>query len=83
MQAFASAVASGSLPQLRDLRLYENQIGDGGMQAFASAVASGSLPSLKTLLIGNNKFTDAAKEHMKATCQARGIEAKRDFFSVL
>ena len=62
MQAFASAVASGSLPQLRELYLYGNQIGDGGMQAFASAVASGSLPQLRTLWLSNNQIGDGGMQ---------------------
>ena len=38
---------------------------------------------LETLIIGNNSFGDAAKEQIKATCQARGIEVKKDFMSAL
>jgi hypothetical protein len=63
--------ASGSLPQLQELYLYENQIGDGGMQAFASAVASGSLASLNTIAVDTKH-----KRHpqLMAACQARGIQ---------
>ena len=71
MQAFASAVASGSLPNLTHLELAGNNIGDGGMQAFASAVASGSLASLKKVVVDYNH-----KRHpqLMAACQARGID---------
>ena len=46
-KVIAHLAGSGSLPQLRNLWLSNNQIGDGGMQAFASAVASGSLAHLE------------------------------------
>ena len=49
MSALAGAIASGSLPNLVELELYSNRIGDEGMKAFAAA--SGSLPSLKTLVL--------------------------------
>ena len=73
MQAFASAVASGSLPQLRVLDLGVNKIGDGGMQAFASAVASGSLASITAINLRVNKATQVGEEAMRDVAKARGI----------
>ena len=60
MQAFASAVASGSLPQLQVLRVYHSQIGDVGMKAFASA--SRSLPQLQTLSLFHNQIGDGGMQ---------------------
>ena len=59
MKQLALFLASGSLPRLQVLLLYDNQIGDGGMQAFASAVASGSLPQLRELRLYRNKIGDS------------------------
>ena len=73
MQAFASAVPSGSLPQLRELWLFDNQIGDGGMQAFASAVASGSLASITDIYLFANQATDEGQKAMRNVAKARGF----------
>ena len=56
MQAFASAVASGYLANLKVLNMNENKIGDEGMKAFAGAM--GSLGKLKTLDIRFNQIGD-------------------------
>ena len=42
MTAFSTNLCNGALPRLRELYLYENQIGDAGMEAFAAALGGGS-----------------------------------------
>lgn len=49
---------SGALPNLEELYLYDNRIGDAGVAALAAAVGSGSLPQLKTLDLGKNQIGD-------------------------
>ena len=53
-------MSSGALPQLEDLRLHYNQIGDVGMQALAGAVSKGALASLQTLDLSGNQIGDTS-----------------------
>ena len=62
---------SRSLPQLQNLFLHSNEIGDDGMQEFAAAVASGSLPHLRTLNLEYNKIGDDGMKAL-ATAVANG-----------
>ena len=63
---------SEATPQLLELWLNGNQIGDGGMQAFASAVAGGALPMLNNLIVNDGEL-ETEHPALKAACQARGI----------
>ena len=49
MTALAEAAGKGTLPQLKVLRLNNNQIGDAGVMALAEAAGKGTLPQLKEL----------------------------------
>ena len=59
MKAFADAIASGSLRNLRTLDLGQNLIGDDGISAFARAIAREPLANLELLRLNNNMFTNA------------------------
>ena len=61
MRALSDEIAIGSLRNLQDLRLNNNQISDAGMIAFANAI--GSLSKLQQLWLNSNKIGD---EGMKA-----------------
>eukprot|EP00966_Prymnesium_polylepis_P267962 6190382-Prymnesium_polylepis.1 len=73
MEAFSTAIASGSLPLLKDLNLCSNRIGDEGMIAFAESIklncnsTIGKLASLQELGLSDNKIGDAG---MKAFAKA-------------
>ena len=60
MVAFAEAVGSGALPNLKKLFLFRNQIGDTGMLAFARAITPtpqnrmGGLPALLYVALSGN-----------------------------
>ena len=66
-------MSSGALPQLEDLRLHYNQIGDVGMQALAGAVSKGALASVTFIDLDNNKATEAGKKAMRDVAQTRGF----------
>ena len=70
MSALASACASGALPQLTRLDLYNNKIGDAGLTALASACASGA--QLRTLYLGGNSISDKAKATMRTAMSKSG-----------
>ena len=72
MGALASACASGALPQLKELRLAMNQIGDAGLTSLADVCAKGALASLKELVVDDGPLgVDHPK--LKAACQSRNI----------
>lgn len=50
------AQASGSVPNLKELKLWENHIGDAGMIEFSRVIASGSLRNLEKLWLNDNEF---------------------------
>ena len=60
-------IKSGSLPNLNELWLGGNQIGDDGMSAFVGVIASGSLGNLQKLYLPNNNIGD---DGMKAFAEA-------------
>ena len=59
MSFYARFLASGALPQLKELYLFKNQIGDVGMQALAGAVSKGALDKLQKLYLDLNQIGDA------------------------
>ena len=59
LAGFVRAAGRGSLANLMNLRLGNNQIGDEGMKAFSSALSSGSLPALETVYFLGNPGDDA------------------------
>jgi hypothetical protein len=77
------------MANLVELDLAGNQISDDGVTALAKAITpaskggSGAMAWLNTLIIGQNAFSDTAKEQLKATCKARNIKVKKDFFDIL
>ena len=71
--ALCKVLVSGAVPNLGSLDLGENKIGDVGCAALAEAVRSGAVPKLKSLDLDDNKIGAAAKEQLKAACEARGI----------
>lgn len=54
--SICGVITGASTPQLRDLLLHQNKIGDAGAVALAAAIASGSLSLLKTLTLGENRI---------------------------
>ena len=62
LTAFAKAVESGALPQLKKLYLHYNQIGDVGMQALAGAVSKGALPKCTVIGLAGNPARYEAKQ---------------------
>ena len=59
------------MTQLRDLKLYNNMVGDKGHEALSGALASGAMASLEQLVVNNEKHPA-----LKAACQARGIDLR-------
>ena len=59
LTAFADAVRSGALAQLKELEISENRIGVVGISALADAVSMGALPALKGLNLESNNIGDA------------------------
>ena len=62
MQAFAAELASGAMAHLRELRLFNNQIGDKGLEALSGALASGALTNCPRLLLASNQIGDVGLE---------------------
>ena len=64
VKAIACLISSGALPNLVDLRLSSNKIGDTGMIAFADAIKPtdefpmGALASLTKLWLNHNQIGD-------------------------
>ena len=56
---FAAACESGALPQLTQLRVNYNQVGDAGVQALGAALGSGALPGLQELWLNDNAIANA------------------------
>ena len=75
MEAFASACASGALPQVENLFLHQNHIGDAGLEALAKAAASGALTSSMTFIdLDNNEASEVGKKAMYDVAKARGLD---------
>ena len=62
MIKFFEALASGVLPKLKKLFLYNNQIGDAGMIKFSDACVGGALAQCETLNLCDNKIGDKGLE---------------------
>ena len=67
--ALKCCYAKGALPQLGELLLYDNKIGDLGMVELSKCLA---MASLKTLYVDDGPL---GTEHpaLRAACEARGI----------
>ena len=74
--ALCKVLVSGAVPKLKVLNLAGNKIGDVGCAALAEAVGSGAVPKLGFLGLVNNPIGAAAKEQLKAACEARGIRVE-------
>ena len=46
------------MPNLKELKLGSNQIGDDGVAALASALRGGALPSCTEIYLSNNQIAD-------------------------
>ena len=57
--------ASGSLGNLQDLSLFNNQIGDEGMKVFSAAISSGSLPSCTEFAMYYNPDSEESMQRKK------------------
>ena len=58
VQLLGAGLASGALASLKELYLFNNQIGDIGLSALAEAVSKGALPALKLLHLQYNQISD-------------------------
>ena len=58
LTTFAGACASGALPALKRLELYQNTIGDAGLSALADVVSKGALHKLIRLELQHNYIGD-------------------------
>ena len=58
MEVLSAALVSLGLPQLMELHLYRNQIGDAGISALVDALSRGALPQLEKLWLGGNSIGD-------------------------
>ena len=56
VQLLGAAVASGALPALKELHLFNNEMGDAGITAFADAVSKGALAQLTLLDLWGNQI---------------------------
>jgi Ran GTPase-activating protein (RanGAP) involved in mRNA processing and transport len=72
--ALFATLASGALPQLKELDLTRNQIGDEGLESFSAALVSGEIAKLEKLMLRGNQIGD---EGMKSfsTALASGAMA--------
>jgi hypothetical protein len=77
VSAHASAIASGALHKLQELRLSSNQIGDAGMSALAGACARGSLAKLGYLGLGSNKIGDDGMKALAAAVAGGALNTLR------
>ena len=57
--ALAALLEEGAMPNLKDLKLYGNQISNDGVAALASALRGGALPSCTTINLYDNPGSDA------------------------
>ena len=71
----ANACATGAMPQLKELYLTENQIGDTGVTALANACATGAMAHLELLYLDNNPVSEQTEQTMQiATANRNGLE---------
>ena len=71
--AFTFAHSKGALPQLKELYLGGNQIGDVGMQALAGAVSKGALASGARIFLGGNSVTETGEQVMRDAAKTRRL----------
>ena len=76
LTAFAKAVESGALPQLKKLYLHYNQIGDVGMQALAGAVSKGALPQCTSIDLSGNPASQESKHAVKDALKRRWLDGE-------
>jgi len=67
-----TAVSAGA-PELNKLWLTGNKLSDEGAQFLGTALTDGKLPKLTKLRVDENTISDAAKEALRAACDARGV----------
>ena len=68
--------ASGSLPQLTELLLGENEIGDAGISALATACASGALPKCTCIVLGDNPASEDAGHAVQDALKRRWLNGE-------
>ena len=67
------------MPNLKVLRLLNNQIGDDGVAALASALRGGALPSCTAIGLSGNPGSDApVKEALASPERAAALARRRD-----
>ena len=66
--ALAEAAGKGTLPQLEDLDLGDNQIGDAGVMALAEAAKKGTLPQQGTLPRRQGTISQQARTPSRPPC---------------
>ena len=78
MQSFSTAITSGALGLLKELRLQGNQIGSKGMKAFSTAITPGmghALGRLQQLWLDDNRIGNDGMQAV-STAIASGALAK-------
>ena len=68
VEVLGLALVSGALPQLKDLWLSENSIGDVGLSALADVVSKGALPQLNRLVLSENAIGDIGISALASAC---------------
>ncbi|CAK0863806.1 unnamed protein product [Prorocentrum cordatum] len=72
-QQLAAVLASGALPQLQELDLGDNRVGDEGAARLAEALrAPGALPQLQELYLGNNPLGVGGRAALRAAWAEAG-----------
>jgi hypothetical protein len=77
VSAFCEHIGPTTLPRLKFLNFFNNQIGDEGLRCIAELLrrAPHHLPSLKTIRItGKNDTTPEGKQVLEEACRARSIK---------
>jgi len=74
LQVLSCAIGSGALPNLVELGLEDNEIGDPGLSSLSEALAKGALPNLKRLELQRNQIGDLGITALAESC-AKGVMA--------
>eukprot|EP00962_Isochrysis_galbana_P025943 scaffold8013_cov124-Isochrysis_galbana.AAC.19 len=77
VSAFCEHIGPSTLPRLKFLNFFNNQIGDEGLRCIAELLrrAPPHLPNLKTIRItGKNDTTPEGKQVLEEACRARSIK---------
>mgnify|MGYP003685844837 CR=1 FL=1 len=75
--SFCENIGPSTLPRLKFLNFFNNQIGDEGLRCIAELLrrTPHHLPNLKTIRItGKNDTTPEGKQVLEEACRARGIK---------